>query len=179
MEKSVNLNSLFRASTRTRRVLFTASSVAATAFASVGCGESVDDALTGNGDEDAFTAIYEADEFQECSGCHAPGAPGRVAGVETTQNWSTRDTAYSSLQGNAAGLIGNFAGCNGVPFLGDSAQQSLLVAVFDEDVRANFELAAFPDCTADAISDETLKVGELPPSLLQGRRRRALRLAEP
>src|SRR5688572_7952486 len=143
MEKSVNSNSLSRRSTRGTPRFWRSLSVAAAVFAGVGCGESVDDALTGGGDGDAFTAIYESDEFQECSGCHAPGAPGRVDGTETTQNWSTRDTAYSSLQGNAAGLIGNFEGCNGVPFLGDSAQQSLLVAVFDEDVRASFELAAF------------------------------------
>ena len=167
MEKSVNLNSSSCSSTRAARRFWKLAGVLAAALAGVGCGESVDDALGGGGD-DAFTAIYESAEFQECSGCHAPGAPGRVAGIETTQNWSTRDTAYSSLQGNADGMIGNFEGCNGVPLLGNSAQQSLLVAAFDEDVRASFELPAFPDCTADAISDQTLKIGgPLPAGLLQ------------
>lgn len=166
MEKSVNSNSLSYGSARGARRFWKPAGVAAAVFAAFGCGESVDDALTGGGG-DAFTAIYESNEFQECSGCHAPGAPGYVDGTETTQNWSTRDTAHSSLQGNAAGLIGNFEGCNGAPLVGNSAQQSLLVAVFDEDVRASFELPAFPDCTADAITDETLRVGALPAALLQ------------
>jgi hypothetical protein len=160
MEKSVNSNNLSYA-----RALASAG-VLAQLFV-FGCGDTVDDAL-GGGDGDAFTAIYESDEFQTCSGCHAPGAPGIVDGIETTQNWSTRDTAHSTLQRNAAGMIGNNEGCNGVPFLGDTAEQSLLVAAFDEDVRANFELAAFPDCTSDAIADQTLKIGgALPAALLQ------------
>lgn len=144
-----------------------AGGVAAALLLVLACGETVDDALGGGGG-DAFTAIYETDEFRQCADCHAPGAPGRVDGIETTQNWSTRDTAYSSLQGNAAGMIGNFAGCNGVPLVADTAEDSLLVAAFDEDVRASFEVAGFPDCTADAISDQTLKImGPLPDGLLQ------------
>lgn len=140
----------------------------------LGCGDAIEDPLTGNGGSGGsgggngatFTSIYESDQFQECAGCHAPGAPGRVEGIEETQDWSTRTTAFQSLQGNASGLIGNFAGCNGVPFIGDSAEQSLLVAVFDEDVRAAFDDPSAPDCNADSISDETLKVGPLPSSLL-------------
>lgn len=161
MEKSVN--SQYPSYTRA----LAGSAVAAALLSVLGCGDTVDDAL-GGGDGDGFTAIYESEEFQTCSGCHAPGAPGRVDGIETAQNWSTRDTAYSTLQGSAAGMIGNFEGCNGVPFLADTAEDSLLVAAFDEDVRASFELAAFPDCTPDAISDQTLKIGgPLPASLLQ------------
>jgi hypothetical protein len=160
MEKSVNSNHLSHA-----RALAGAG-VLAQLFM-FGCGDTVDDAL-GGGDGDAFTAIYESEEFQTCSGCHAPGAAGRVEGTESRQNWSTRDTAHSTLQQTAAGMIGNFEGCNGVPFLADSAEDSLLVAAFDEDVRASFELAAFPDCTGDAISDQTLKIGgPLPAALLQ------------
>lgn len=108
---------------------------------------------------DAFTSIYESTEFQMCSGCHAPGAPGRVEGTEATQDWSTRDKAYTSLMGKASGLIGNFAGCNGVAFIGATADESLLVAAFDEQVRENFMVASTPDCTGDAISDMTLKIG--------------------
>jgi hypothetical protein len=119
------------------------------------------------GDGDAFTGIYNSSDFQKCSGCHAPGAPGRVEGIEATQNWSTRDKAYAALMGKASGLIGNFAGCNGVPFIGATADESLLVAVFDEQVRESFMVASTPDCTGDAISDMTLKIGNpLPDDLL-------------
>jgi hypothetical protein len=132
-----------------------------------GCSEALD-AVDGGGDGgEAFASIYDSATFQQCSGCHAPGAPGKVSGTEATQDWSTQQTAYSTLQRNASGLIGNFAGCNGVPFIGSSAEQSLLVAVLDSDVRANYENAQFPSCNGDAIPDETLNVGDIPESLLQ------------
>ncbi len=171
-EKSVTLNSpccipspsRSAAPTTAYRALASIWLASASVFA-LGCGETVDDALDGG---DAFSSIYETEQFRECSGCHAPGAPGRTDGIETTQDWSTRDTAYASLQRNAAGLIGNFSGCNGVPFLGPTAEQSLLVASLDEDVRANYENSSFPDCTADAIADQTLQIGgPLPAALLQ------------
>jgi mono/diheme cytochrome c family protein len=133
-----------------------------------GCSNAVDavDAATG-GDMDAFSQIYASDTFQKCGGCHAPGAPGKTDGTEATQDWSTRDKAYASLHQKASGLIGNFAGCNGVPFLGASAAQSLLMASLDADTRAAYQNPQFPDCNADAISDQTLKVGSVPASLLQ------------
>ena len=106
-----------------------------------------------------FTALYDTTSFQSCGECHAPGAPGFVDGTEATQDWSSRDNAYTSLQDVASGLIGNFAGCNGVPLINQTPEDSLLVAVFDEDVRANFSLQGFPDCGADTISDMTLKIG--------------------
>ena len=115
----------------------------------------------------SFTHLYQSSEFQTCAGCHAPGAPGKTEGTEATQDWSTRDRAYSTLHGTASGLIGNFAGCNGVPFLGESAEQSLLVAAFDEQVRAAFQSREAPSCDGDAISDQTLKIGgPLPAPLL-------------
>jgi cytochrome c5 len=127
---------------------------------SLGCGDTLDDALEGGGDGATFTSIYED---ETCSGCHAPGAPGRVAGIEATQNWSSRAAAFSSLQGNASGLVGNFQGCNGVPLIGSSADQSLLIASLDSDVRAGFSAPGFPDCTADAIADQSDRVsGGLP-----------------
>ena len=110
-------------------------------------------------DEDDFTLIFNTPYFEACGGCHAPDAPGFTAGTEETQNWSSRDAAFASLQGNASGLVGNFEGCNGVPLLGATPETSLLVASLDENVRANFSDANFPDCNADAISDMTLKVG--------------------
>ncbi len=119
------------------------------------------------GDSDSFTLIYESSQFQKCVGCHAPGAAGFVNGTEATANWTTRDTAYAALQGNASGLIGNFAGCNGVPLIGDTPETSLVVAVFDQTVRADFTVAGFPDCDVDSISDMTLKINEqLPAGLL-------------
>ena len=110
-------------------------------------------------EEGMFTKIYHSNSFQSCADCHAPAAPGFVDGTETTQNWSSRDNAYDGLQGNAAGLIGNFEDCNGVPLIGDSPATSLVVAVFDETIRAAFAVSNYPDCTADAISDMTLKIG--------------------
>lgn len=110
------------------------------------------------GQEDTFTQLYQS-IGSTCAGCHAPGAPGRMPGVEETQDWSSQDNAREALFGNASGLIGNFAGCNGVPLIGDSVDTSLIVAAFDEQVRADFSLADFPDCTSDSISDMTLKIG--------------------
>lgn len=107
---------------------------------------------------DTFSQLYQS-VGTACAGCHAPGAPGFTDGTEATQDWSSRDSAYNALQGMASGLIGNFEGCNGVPLVGDSPETSLIVAAFDEQVRAEFALAAFPDCNADSISDMTLKVG--------------------
>ncbi len=113
------------------------------------------DAATGP----TFTALYNSTSFQTCAGCHAPEAPGATEGTETTQDWSAREMAYQTIQGVAAGLIGNFADCNGVPLLGDTPENSLMVATFDETVRAEFTLDGFPDCNADTISDMTLKIG--------------------
>jgi hypothetical protein len=132
-----------------------------------GCGDTLDE-LEG-GDGATFTSIYESLESDDlCSGCHAPNAPGDTEGTEATQDWSTRDNAFRTLRGTASGLIGNFEGCNGVPLLGSSANQSLLVASLDEDVRADFSNSQFPDCTADSISDQTVKIGgRLPSGVVQ------------
>lgn len=114
-----------------------------------------------DGGVDDFTLLYQSSTFQQCADCHAPGAPGFVNGTETTQDWTSRTTAFNSLKGNAAGLIGNFQGCNGVPLVGPTSSQSLIVAVFDPTVRASFSYPGFPGCTADAITDETLRVGPI------------------
>ena len=111
------------------------------------------------GPVDDFTMVFESSTFQMCADCHAPGAPGFVDGTEATQDWSSRDAAFTSLQGTASGLIGNFADCNGAPLVGATADTSLIIAILDEDVRAGFSLTEFPDCNVDAIADETLRVG--------------------
>jgi len=132
----------------------------------LGCGDTLDALESG----DTFGGIYERIEAlpTTCSDCHAPGAQGQVAGIEGTQDWSTRDTAYTTLRGDASDLIGNFAGCNGVPLLGESAETSLLIASLDETVRVNFTVPGNADCNADAISDQTAKLGgPLPDDLLQ------------
>ena len=135
------------------------------AFSVVACGiEAVDGGPDGGVEPDAapvddFTALYNSASFQMCAGCHAPNAPGFTDGTEATQDWSTRQTAYDSLQGMASGLIGNFMDCNGVPFIGATPAESLLVAAFDENVRAEFMLMDHPNCDVDAISDMTLKIG--------------------
>ena len=115
-----------------------------------------EESLVDGGTEDTFTQLYNAVGTQ-CAGCHAPGAAGNTAGTEQTQDWSSRQSALTSLQGMASGMAGNFEGCNGVPFIGDSVETSLLVAVYDEDVRADFTVASNPDCNADTISDMMLK----------------------
>lgn len=130
---------------------------------SLGCGDTLDDLTPGEGA--TFTGVYDA-IGEDCAGCHAPGAPGRTEGIEATQNWSSRSAALSSLRGDASGLIGNFAACNGEPLLRSTAEQSLLVASLDSDVRANFESPDNPDCNGDAISDQTLRV-DVPGSAVQ------------
>jgi hypothetical protein len=138
-------------------------------FALAACGEASDavNDATGSLAGPSFTHLYQSSEFQACAGCHAPGAPGKTEGTEATQDWSTRDRAYSTLHGAASGLIGNFSGCNGVPFLGESAAESLLVAAFDEQVRVAFQSREVPSCDGDAISDQTLKTGgSLPDAVL-------------
>lgn len=114
-----------------------------------------------------FESLYASSTLQMCQDCHAPGAPGFTSGTEATQDWSSANAALSSLQGTASGLEGNFAPCNGVPLIGATSSTSLLIAVLDPDVRASFSVAGFPDCTADAIADETLRVGAVPATLLQ------------
>jgi hypothetical protein len=119
-------------------------------------------------DAAAFAEIYATATFQMCADCHAPGADGATVGTETTQDWSSSSAAYESLMGNAAGLIGNFAGCNGVPLVGATANTSLVVAVLDPNVRASFSVASHPNCKAAAIADETLRLGgSVPPDVLQ------------
>lgn len=159
-------------STRPRAAWLLALATSGLIMLQAGCGADAIDEQDGDGGsgtnlgtDDAFTRIYQSPTFQKCSECHAPGAPGRVAGIESTQNWSTRDAAYASLKGMASGLTGNFAGCNGVPLLGSNADTSLLVAALDEDTRDNFT-SDKPDCNSDAISDMTLKLGAPVPAAL-------------
>jgi hypothetical protein len=139
--------------------------VAANACADVT--DALDGGAGGGGGDADFEALYETSTFQMCKDCHAPDAPGATEGTEATQDWSSSDAAFSSLKGNASGLIGNFAGCNGVPLVGATSNTSLLVAVLDPGVRASFSVSSHPNCRAAAIVDETLRVDPVPSSLLQ------------
>lgn len=111
----------------------------------------------------SFTSLYEA-MSPLCSACHAPGAPGRVSGIELTLDFTSRATAYESITaGTASGLLGVFAVCNGVPLAGASGGDSLILATLDSATRDAFDLAAFPDCDAAAISghDSLGRAGDL------------------
>ena len=119
---------------------------------------------SGMGVQPTFTSLYE-DYFSECGQCHAPGAPGSgTAGIETTLNFSTKATAYTTIKtGMAMGLTGNAAGCNGVPFVGTTAAKSLILAVVDQPTRNVIDLSpTHPNCDVDSITDETVKVGSQP-----------------
>jgi hypothetical protein len=102
-----------------------------------------------------FTSLY-GDYFGTCSNCHTPSAPGRTSDTEQTLDFSTRATAYMTIKtGMASGLMGNFADCNGVPFVGATAGSSLILAALDQPTRQAFDRPASPMCDVDTISDET------------------------
>jgi hypothetical protein len=116
-----------------------------------------------------FTSLY-GDYFSRCSSCHTPTAPGRTPDTEMNLDFSTKATAHNTITTKmAAGLMGNFMDCNGVPFVNNAvpaperAGQSLLLASLDQATRNAFDYPAVPDCGGDAIADQTLKVG-MPPS---------------
>src|SRR5262249_24847561 len=134
------------------------------AWLAVACGTTTSETPDGppGGVTASFQSLY-GDYFGNCKQCHAPGAPGRTADIEQTLDFSTAGTAYSTIKtGMAAGLMGNFAGCNGVPFVGATPGGSLIVAVVDQPTRQAFDVTGHPMCDVDSISDETVKVGSAP-----------------
>jgi hypothetical protein len=120
------------------------------------------DAMTGV--QPTFTSLY-GDYFQTCKNCHTPAGPGRADDTEMTLNFTTRETAYTTITtGMASGLMGNFVGCNGVPFVRDAMpSMSLILAALDQPTRIAFDDPSFPDCDMDTIADQTLKSNP-PPS---------------
>jgi hypothetical protein len=134
--------------------------------ASVAACDSAGDLIPDSGGgtvEATFTSLY-GNYFSNCRDCHTPNGPGRTSDTEQTLNFTSRTTALSALKtGSASGLKGNFAGCNGTPFItAGMPSQSLVVAVLDQSTRQQFDLSAHPDCDADAISDMTAQVGSRP-----------------
>lgn len=110
----------------------------------------------------SFTSLY-GDYLSNCRQCHTPTAPGRTSDTEDTLDFSTRATAYSTIKtGMASGLVGNQSACNGVPFVAATSGGSLLVAVLDQPTRQAIDIPQHANCDADAISDETVKVGSRP-----------------
>ena len=112
--------------------------------------------------EAKLSSLY-GDYLKECQRCHSPSGPGRTSDTEKTLDFSTAATAHATLTtGKAGGLKGNAAGCNDVPFVAAKAEQSLLLAVLDQDTRKSFDLALFANCDEAAISDMTVRVGRAP-----------------
>lgn len=113
--------------------------------------------------EPKFSSLY-SNYLVGCKNCHAPGAPGRSSDTETTLDFSTVSTAFSTVtSGNAAGLVGNAAACNSVPFVvSGHPETSLLVAVLDQPTRTSFHAPSAASCDADAVTDETVKQGSAP-----------------
>jgi hypothetical protein len=126
-----------------------------------GCGSETKgtDATSSDTMQSKFAPLYSG-YFQGCKRCHTPGAWGQVTGIEQSLDFSTEDTAYDTItKGSATGLQGNQEACNGVPFVSSTYDRSLIAAVIDEDVRANFSVGG---CEGDAVSDMTVKVGSAP-----------------
>jgi hypothetical protein len=109
-----------------------------------------------------FTSLY-ANYLDDCKECHAPGATGATADTEKTLDFSTKATAYTTIKtGMASGLMGNTADCNGVPFLGTTADNSLLLAVLDETTRMDFVAMGNAQCDSDVVTDETARLATAP-----------------
>lgn len=138
----------------------------AASMAVAGC-SSVDTAASTAGGAAAatgsFDAVYTNTLSKNCSGCHAPGAPGYAAGsTESSLDFATADKAFSTLQGSAAGLKGNFSSCNAVAFVtaGDPSK-SLLMAAIDSTTRRGFVSGM---CNQDTVSAMEARGGALSPS---------------
>ena len=131
------------------------------------CGVANNDSDTNGGGDNgnggsAFDRLYGS-YLNQCANCHAPGAMGRTPDTEKSLDFSTADTAFASLKGAATGLQGNVTACNGVSFIGATYETSLLAAVLDENVRANFKSG---QCDQDAVTSMTNKAGDPPAGFL-------------
>lgn len=120
------------------------------------------DAGGGGGVTATFSSLY-GDYFSRCGSCHSPTGPGRTPDIEMSLDFSSKAAAHSSITTKmAAGLTGNFSGCNGVPFVDSMASRSLILAALDQPTRAAFDHPMYPNCDVDSIADQTLKVGSQP-----------------
>ena len=146
-----------------RRFFVIVSAVTLAVFLACGAVNDSSDA-TGPGDNGnrgaGFDNLYSS-YLNKCANCHAPNAMGRTPDTEKSLDFSTADTAFASLKGAAAGLQGNVLACNGVAFIGATYETSLLAAVLDENVRANFKSG---QCDQDAVTSMTNKLKVDPPA---------------
>ncbi len=135
---------------------------AALSFQLAGCSAAEDagGAATGGGGSGSFDAVYSAVLSKNCKGCHGPSAPGYNPGTtESTLDFTTADTAYTTLMGRAAGLAGNSAACNGVAFVvAGNAAGSLLMASIDAATRRSF---ASGGCNKDTVAAMESRGGAL------------------
>jgi hypothetical protein len=114
-----------------------------------------------SGVQATFTSLY-GDYLSNCAQCHTPTALGRTPDTEQTLDFTTKMTAYTTITtGMAAGLMGNFADCNGVKFVNIDPAKSLLLASLDGPTRTMFDLGT-GKCDMDTISDQTAKVRSQP-----------------
>lgn len=114
-----------------------------------GC-SAAENAVSEGGGSSTFDKVYTDVFAKSCSGCHAPSAPGYSAGeTESSLDFSSADRAFATLSGQARGLSGNFAACNGVAFVvaGD-ASKSLLYASVDSTTRKAFVSGS---CNKDVV----------------------------
>ena len=143
----------------------TAAFILAAAFLA-GCnsngGGSSDAETTDVSSPGGFKPLYDG-YLNKCAQCHAPGAMGRTVDIEQTLDFTSASTARSSLGLSATGMVGAFAACNDVPFLGPTYEQSLLAAVLDEQVRSSYSAGS---CDANTITDMTLNPGQPSASFL-------------
>lgn len=110
--------------------------------------------------EPKWSSLY-ANYLKRCADCHSPSGPGRTSDTEASLDFSTAAKGWQTLTGSATGLKGNFAACNGVPFVvSGQPGKSLLVAAIDSSTRSAFSSGA---CDVDGIGDMMVKVGAQPP----------------
>ena len=133
--------------------------VSALSFQLAGCSaaEEAVGTATGGG---SFDTVYSTLLSKNCKGCHGPNAPGYNPGdTESSLDFTTADTAYSTLMGRAAGLSGNSAACNGVSFVvAGNAGASLLMASIDSTTRKAFSSGG---CTKDTVAAMETRGGVL------------------
>ena len=130
--------------------ILVAAALATVSLQLAGC-SAAEDAVTGGTSSSGFDAVYTGVIGKNCNRCHGTSAPGYNPGeTESSLDFSSADRAFATLNGQAKGLTGNFAGCNGVSFVvaGD-ASKSLLLASMDSTTRKAFVSGS---CNKDVVS---------------------------
>jgi hypothetical protein len=134
--------------------------VSALSFQLAGCSAAEEAVGAASGGGGSFDTVYSTLLSKNCKGCHGPNAPGYNPGdTESSLDFTTADTAYTTLMGKAAGLSGNSAACNGVSFVvPGNAGASLLMASIDSTTRRAFSSGG---CTKDTVAAMETRGGAL------------------